>query len=378
MRPEWLLALGSGALVLACVAGAEGLLRLVAPDYFERRPAAVLDRLHRYSEVYGWDLRPGARQRDGDHWMTVNGQGYRGREVAPAPPPGRTRVLMLGDSIAFGTYVGDGETFADHIDRAGAGFEVVNFAVQGYGFTQSLLKLEREGLAYRPHVVILNVCLSNDFADTRLPMFLYDARHPKPYHRIEDGRLVLHDEHVKLTPLARAGRLLHERSQLYNRLVDLVRPRGGAPAGEAEAGEWVTRRHEALRDASAARELGLRVVGRMRAVAEAGGATFVVVLHPDKTAFKHGSEWVDAFYASPYLAGVTVVDMGREYHRAGLLGRDLLLDGIGHLTPEGHRQAAALIALRLARAGLAGGRAATATTARAKPSPLDALFQRQS
>lgn len=349
LRPEWALACASVLLVVLTLAGAEGVLRLAAPDYLERRPALSLDRLHRYSEVYGWELRPGARQREDDHWTTVNAHGYRGREVAARSPSGRARVLMLGDSITFGTYVGDGETFADRLDQS-AGIEVVNLAVQGYGFGQSLLKLEHEGLAYRPDVVVLNVCLANDFADTVLPTFLYDARHPKPYFRLENGRLALHDEHVRLSLLARVSRQLREGSHLYNRVADLIDSTAQAAPVENEPGEWVTRRREALRDEAAALELGLSVVARMRAVAEAHGAEFVVVLHPDKAALKHGSGWIDAFYAEPELAGVTVVDLGREYRRAGLRGSDLMLDGIGHLTPEGHRQAATLLGATLRHA----------------------------
>lgn len=329
-------------LVVACVAAAEGVLRHAAPDYLEGRAALSIDRLHRYSEVYGWELRPGARQRENEHWTTVNGLGYRGREVGAQPAAGRARVVMLGDSIAFGTYVGDGETFADQLD-AGTRLEIVNLAVQGYGFGQNLLKLEREGLAYRPDVVVLNVCLANDFADSMLPSFLYDARHPKPYFRIEDGRLVLHDEHLRLGTLARIGRRLHERSHLYNRVLDWLAPAADAAPGGAPAGAWVTRRNEALRDEAAARTLGLRLVARMRAAAETHGATFVVVLHPDKEAFRNGSTWIEAFYAEPELAGLTIVDMGREYRRAGLAWADLMRDGLGHLNPAGHRHAAAIL-----------------------------------
>jgi hypothetical protein len=353
VRPEWLLAGASVVLTALVLMAAELGLRWAAPDYLERRPALSLDKLHRYSEVYGWELRPGARERDDGHWTSVNARGYRGREVAAQPPAGRVRVVMLGDSIAFGTYVGDGETFSDRLGDEGP-FEVVNLAVQGYGLGQDLLKLEHEGLAYQPDMVVLNVCLANDFVDTMLPSFLYDARHPKPYFRLEDGRLVLHDEHVRLSALARVGRRLHERSHLYNRVLDWAQPTAAAQEAQP-SGEWIARRRQALRDEAAARELGLRLVARMRALAEVDGATFVVALHPDKDAFKHGSAWIDAFYADPALAGVTVVDLGREYRRAGLRGAELMLDGLGHLSPDGHRHAAAVLRGPIERAAGEGG-----------------------
>ncbi len=134
-QAEWLLALASVATAIVGLAAAEGLLRLADPGYVVRRPSASLDRLHRYSEVYGWELKPGARQKHDDHWVSINRRGLRGTEIPDEPTVGRRRVLLLGDSITFGTYVGDGETFSDRL--AEQGFETANLAVQGYGLGQS-------------------------------------------------------------------------------------------------------------------------------------------------------------------------------------------------------------------------------------------------
>ncbi len=206
------------------------------------------------------------------------------------------------------------------------------------------MKLEREGLALRPDVVVINVCLANDFADIMLPAFLYDARHPKPYFALHGSRLTLHDEHLRLGLARRTGRVLVEHSHLFSRAVAAFAPAPDEAAAERARGDWVARRREALRDERAALTLGLAILSRMRATVDAQGAAFVVVLHPDRDAFKHGSTWIDALQRATQLAGVTVIDMGREYQRAGLRGRDLLVDSIGHLSPQGHRRAAALLA----------------------------------
>ncbi len=324
---------------------AEGLLRLTDPGYFDRQPAASLDRIHRYSEVYGWELKPRARQHEDDHWVSVNGQGFRGAEVPRQSPSARRRVVLLGDSITFGTYVGDGETFSDAL-AAGDEFETINLAVQGYGPGQSLLKLEREGLRYEPELVVFNVCLANDFVDIMLPSFLYDARHPKPFFRLRDGALTLEDAHLRLSPRARVGRWLSAHSQLYGRASTLL---AGPPvvdeaAAEAARGDWVARRRAATQDEAAAHRLGLAILTRMRASVERAGATFVVVVHPDKDAFKHGSRLAERLARAPELLGVTVIDMAREYRRARLPGRELMLDSIGHLSPAGHRHAGAMLA----------------------------------
>jgi hypothetical protein len=71
----------------------------------------------------------------------------------------RPRVLMLGDSITFGSGVRDEETFCALMAQR---YDVVNLGVEGYGTDQELLKLEREGLAYHPDVVVLNFTVAND------------------------------------------------------------------------------------------------------------------------------------------------------------------------------------------------------------------------
>jgi hypothetical protein len=339
------LAIGSIGVFCIGLAAAEGLLRLTHP--IQAEPSDGFESLHRYSEVYGWELSPGARQFWDDHWMSVNQKGFRGPEPRRSPS-GAPRVVMLGDSVTFGTYVGDGETFSDRLAEAG-GFEVLNLGVQGYGLGQSLLRLEREGLAYQPQVVVFNICLANDFADIMLPAFLYDARHPKPYFRLLDGRLRLHDEHLQLSVRERLGRTAWSRSLLVRHAAArLSRPREDERPDPAE--HWVARRNRALRDERAALELGLALLARARAASEAAGAAFVVAIHPDKDAFKNGSSWSDALRGAPQLAGVEVIDLGQQYQDAGLRGRDLLLDAIGHLTPQGHRRAAELLAAPLQRA----------------------------
>src|SRR5262245_44128847 len=115
-----------------------------------RGPDAAVDlaRLHRFSATLGWEPRPGARYCEAGHCASVNGEGYRGEAVAAAPG-----VLMLGDSITFGLDVDDEQTFSALMAKA-LPAPVVNFAVQGYGPDQSLIRLQQQGLAHRPRVVV--------------------------------------------------------------------------------------------------------------------------------------------------------------------------------------------------------------------------------
>ncbi len=163
---ELALALASAVAVVLAAGAAELALRVARPAFLRHSRA---EHPHVYSETYGWALRPHARYVGrGGETITVNAHGYRGGLHSEAPAPGATRVVMLGDSITFGTGVGDDQTFS-HLLDASPRLEVLNLGVDGYGTDQALIRLEREGLPARPHVVILNFCVRNDYFDNALP-----------------------------------------------------------------------------------------------------------------------------------------------------------------------------------------------------------------
>jgi lysophospholipase L1-like esterase len=304
---------------------------------------AEFEKLHEYSEVYGWTPRPGARvQEDGDV-VSINRLGYRGKPVSLQPPPGTKRILLLGDSITFGTGVGDDETFAALLDARENSFETVNLAVQGYGLAQSLLKLEHQGLALSPDVVVLNVCLGNDVADTASRVFLYDGRHPQPYLEMDGGRLVLRGDHLKLSTPARLATALRSRSALLGWLGTLARP-------ERDLAEPWAERRAALESTPGIADVVRGALQRMRALANATGARFVVVLHPDWDTFASGSRRTSGIFSGPGLDGVRLIDLNRHYKEARLKWRRLALDEVGHLSPEGHRVVADLLEGELAAA----------------------------
>ena len=208
-RAEWALAACSALAVLGAAGLAEAVLRAASPAFLAGTRAR---HPHVYSETYGWALRPGARYTGrGGEAITVNERGYRGPLHAGRPAAGVRRVVMLGDSVTFGSGVSDAETFAALLD-ARPDLEVINLGVDGYGTDQALLRLEGEGLAAAPDVVLLNFCVRNDYFDNALPVALYDGRSPKPYFTVSPAGLVLHDAHLKLTGAQRAAVALMEQS----------------------------------------------------------------------------------------------------------------------------------------------------------------------
>jgi lysophospholipase L1-like esterase len=320
-----LLALASTAVVLGLGVALEGLLRLRAHAEGGERG---LESLHVYSETYGWTLRRGFRHRADARTISVNRLGYRGREHGLVRTDGVPRVVMLGDSIAFGPGVDDTETFSHRLDSGAGGPEVVNLGVMGYGTDQALLKLEREGLAFGPDVVVLHFCLYNDFADNMLPRALYDGVHPKPYFTYEGEELRKHDAHLRTSPARRLALHLQTSSHLFRR-VTAVAGGGGV--------HWLDRMEVALENVGQATELAFRLIETMRKRADEIGARFVVMVHPDESAFRHQSRLTEKFDRSPRLKGTTVIVMADAYRARSLRWEDFALDSLGHLNPAGHR-----------------------------------------
>jgi lysophospholipase L1-like esterase len=334
------------ALGLLLAAG-ELAVRRARPRYLEAASLDDLAYLHTYSPVYGWTPRPSFRRTLAGSETTINSAGYRGREVGAARTPGRTRVVMLGDSITFGYGVRDGETFSAVLETIDPRLEVVNLGVQGYGTDQELLKLEREGLAFAPDVVVLNVCLANDLLDNAAAKSIYDGVYPKPYFRLEDGRLVLVAGHVALSPARRLALLLSQRSALFNAALDLTRvdraryQRQLAGLAETEPPE-------------PAFAVTFALVRRMDEEARARGARFVALLYPSLRDFIRPSRRAQRFLEAPELRGVRVVDLRPRFEARGFTSDTFprySLDGNLHLTAEGHRLAAGVILDVLAEAG---------------------------
>jgi hypothetical protein len=364
-RPGWregLLAAGALAVLALTLLLLELSLRRADPAYLSRLRDNAVDRLHVYSEAYGWAPRPGAEAIEHGARTRINALGQRGRPI-PRVRSSRRRVLLLGDSTAFGYGVGDDDTYAARLDATPGAPEVVNLGVEGFGPDQALLRYEREGVAYAPDVVIFSLCVDNDFADARLPVFLYDGRHPKPYFTLQAGQLVLHDTHLRLNILTRLAVRLAERSHLYNRLVR----RGRTPlAGDGEG--WRARRERVLADRNAAVDLVAQLLRRWNAGAQARGAHLLVLLHPSKVSMQRGCVLVDALRTRLQADGIATLDLAASYRAQGLRFADVAFDPTGHLSPAGHARLATLLQahpLLLDQAGhVAGDGTGTAPRAR--------------
>jgi lysophospholipase L1-like esterase len=137
-----------------------------------------------YDEKLGWRNPPNLIGRTFGHPLRINARGLRGRNYPYAKPGATDRILVLGDSYAWGFDVGDAEVFSEVLEaRLSAGprnIEVINTGVSGWGTDQEFLFFMDEGLRYAPDIVVLAFYVLNDFNENTVSR---QHGHNKPFFR---------------------------------------------------------------------------------------------------------------------------------------------------------------------------------------------------
>ena len=103
----------------------------------------------------GWRNRPGAHPFPYGHVLP---DGARRR--AP-PDPDARRVVVIGDSFAYGYGVADGLTLADRVEARLDGVTARTMAVPGWSHEQMLRQWTRDGATWQAEVVVLVLVLAD-------------------------------------------------------------------------------------------------------------------------------------------------------------------------------------------------------------------------
>ena len=119
--------------------------------------------------------------------------GARPLGTASRRRPGTTRIAVVGDSHTFGLEVTYEDTWARQLEeRLGAGYQVLNFGVDGFGVDQAFLRYQREVDAWAPKLDFFTV-LSHDFyrSTSVYPFITFEWGMPfsKPRFTTKDGTL---------------------------------------------------------------------------------------------------------------------------------------------------------------------------------------------
>jgi lysophospholipase L1-like esterase len=148
---------------------AEVAVRLVRPQ-----PVMLVSRgLYAPDPPRRYRLQPGFRgtvtnRVEFDTRISINREGLRGPEIGPKRP-GSFRVLVLGDSFAFGVGAREGETYPAQLQRIlrsrGIRAEVLNAGAPGFGVPDEVAWFQRWGWTLEPDVVLVTVFVGNDLQD---------------------------------------------------------------------------------------------------------------------------------------------------------------------------------------------------------------------
>jgi len=138
----------------------EGLLRATGyVPYFQNALAFAPSN----NPVLLYSLRPNFSGLYAGVPIHINSQGFRGKELSHQNDSSAFRVVIAGDSIAFGQGVSEGETLAEQLNadlqrKHGSNVEVINLGVPGYDTCQEDLKFREDALPLKPRILILLYC----------------------------------------------------------------------------------------------------------------------------------------------------------------------------------------------------------------------------
>jgi lysophospholipase L1-like esterase len=329
---------------------AEGALRVLALVH----PPEDLRGLHEARPDRPWlfGLRPGAEGRvrhTGDVRYAINADGFRDQLRPQAKPPGTFRIVVMGDSIAFGYGVSLEHSFAKRLEqgltaRAPAQpIEVLSLGVNGYNpYTEAALFAD-VGVRYHPDLVLVEFCI-NDLND---PTMHFDTQTVLQLGNVPD--LAFPDPARRKTPETPS---LAARACARSRLCSFVLDHLTTPSRDGETIAAGLKSHD---DPSAGELSWLRErYADMARTAGAVGARFAVIVFPYSTQ-------VDG--SVPDTVGRRIAAVGDE---AGWSTIDLLpaflqskRDGAGrlfidlwHPNDAGHRVAADALVSELTCRGL--------------------------
>jgi hypothetical protein len=164
-----------------------------------------------YDPLLGWAHQPGqegifetAQFRTS---VRINQKGLRDPEHSYERLNDASRILVLGDSFAWGYGVEESERFSQFLETS-LSAEVINAGVSGYSTDQELLWLRNEGINYDIDLVIV-IFAGNDIGDNKQE--LVHAIYYKPYFVQKGDDLILSGSPVPRT--SPRGRLIYSLSQ---------------------------------------------------------------------------------------------------------------------------------------------------------------------
>lgn len=185
-------------IVVVSLGAAEGVLRLL--DYPYIGCTGIDDvaeyQIGQFDPDLGWSYLP---SHSVDFWdtktYTFSREGFRAKTTTETSDRSKPTILIVGDSFLFGHGLNMEETFGYKLDaRLLHRFNVLNFAVQGYGLDQVYLRLQQLVPAYAPVFVVVDIHEDQDYRnvnrDRRSLFPCSRLTGTKPMFTVKNNRLV--------------------------------------------------------------------------------------------------------------------------------------------------------------------------------------------
>lgn len=291
------------------------------------------DRFWKYDSLLGWAHEPGQEGVfETPQFRTVvriNENGLRDRRHSYERQNDTERILVLGDSFAWGYGVEESERFSQLLEEA-LGVEVINAGVSGYSTDQEFLWYKNEGVKYETDLVIL-VLTGNDVGDNNRE--LVNTIYYKPKFVIEEGQLVLRGVPVpKTSPQGKIIYFVSQRSALayflVQRYFDLHALYGKLKVDSVRASSPVS----GINTEREPFKLTMALIDEMSSIAESREAKFMIVTtdrwwnHPARETYK---DLVTTLQGEGFL----VLDVESM---PGFDPEDMLIPDDGHWSQSGH------------------------------------------
>ena len=295
------------------------------------------DRFWRYDPLLGWAHQPGQEgifeTPQFRTFVRINENGLRDREHTYERQNDIQRILVLGDSFAWGYGVEESERFTQRLEEV-LDVEVINAGVSGYSTDQELLWYRTEGIKYETDLVIL-VVAGNDVGDNDRQ--LVSTIYYKPKFVIEDGRLVSTGHPVPETSLqGKTVYFLSQRSSLayflVQRYFDALSTYGRIKNNSVQMSLPVS-------EVPAEKEpfiLTLALIDEMRNIAASGRAEFMIVTTDNWWNLQSEATYTD-FVAALRSEGYPVLDVESM---PGFDPEKMLIPDDGHWNRSGHEYVA--------------------------------------
>lgn len=152
--------------------------RLLVPPYLKGKVATYDNRVNA-TFVHMYDGNPyGTLPPDNRMVYRINSIGMRGRDRSPDMSDDVVRIMVLGDSFAFGEGVALDDAFPSRLEKslqeqapAGVRYQVLNAALSGYGITDELTRLRDYSPLVRPHAVVVAFTLNDPIPESDMVPF---------------------------------------------------------------------------------------------------------------------------------------------------------------------------------------------------------------